>query len=95
MVIFIGRSVGTIDAFSYVVDGVPRPVQSAVLIDPGSGNRPTRFNNEVIPLSSGVAFPLSAQTSSVPNGTRLGNLVQMPQCLIGSDNYDGYLGTVE
>ena len=68
VVIFIGRSVGTIDASNCVVDGVPRPVQSAVVIAPGSGNRATRFNNEVIPLSSGVTFPLSAQTSPVPNG---------------------------
>ena len=85
MVIFVARPVGTIDARICVADDIPRFVQSAMIVDPGSGTRATRTN-----------FIIAAsQAVPAPNGTRIGNLLGPDPCGIGNDAYDRYTGTVE
>jgi hypothetical protein len=89
MVIFTGRSSGTIDATG--CGGGEHHVQQVMIIDPGGG-RATRTRVESIVLS---------QETPVRNGTRLTNLALVPpgsvtpSCAIGSTGYDKYSGTVE
>ncbi len=83
VVIATGRSQGTIDTTGCASGA--HHVQSAVYVDPGSGNRATRTARMIV----------LSQTDPVRNGTRIGNLVQSIQCAIGDDNYDRFFGIVE
>ena len=92
MAIFIGRPMGVVNVLGCVplLDTNLRPLQTVVFVNPAAGQRATRQNGVITLYTNGVP-----QTTAVPNGTRIGNLVQMPQCVIGHESYDKFGGTVE
>jgi hypothetical protein len=60
-------------------------VQDAVVIDAGTGQRPTRLTSLIV----------VSQTIPVQPGTKLVNLNSLPGCQNGDILYDAYRGTVQ
>jgi hypothetical protein len=90
--IFIGKSAGNVDARGCVpaTDTTLRPSQTAVFVDAGAGNRASKLSG-VITLSVNDMV----RADDVPNGTRVGTLVAIGPCTIGTDPYDKFSGTAE
>jgi len=82
---FIGHPVGAIQlpGGACVADTDQYPIQTVILLDPGSGNRAVR--QDVI---------VASQTTPVPPGTQLESLVQEAACGAAGVAYDKYTGTV-
>jgi hypothetical protein len=85
-VIFTGRAKFVTSAGTCAAPG-QYPVQDAVVIDPGTGQRPTRLTSLIV----------VSQTASVEPGTKLVNLQTLPQCQSTDATiaYDRYRGTVQ
>jgi hypothetical protein len=80
---FIGHPVGAIQVTGCVADTDQHPIQTVVLVDPGSGTLANR--QDVI---------VASQTMPVPPGTKLENLVMENSCAVTGVVYDKYTGTV-
>jgi hypothetical protein len=90
MVIFIGKPMGGIDASNCAPEDTPRPLQTAIVVDRGSARGGATTVGIVTLRHNGAP-----QTTAVPNGTRVTNLVPLAGCTIGDASYDRYQGTVE
>src|SRR5438552_10684585 len=80
---FIGHPVGAIQVTGCVADTDQHPIQTIILLDPGSGTRAVRY--DVI---------VASQTMAVPPGTQLESLVMEAGCGAAGVAYDKYTGTV-
>ena len=90
--IFIGKSAGNVDARGCVpaTDTTLRPSQTAVFVDPGSTVRASKLSGVITLSVNGIA-----RADDIPNGTRVGTLVALGNCAIGTDSYDRFTGTAE
>ena len=86
VVVLTGKPLGVTDAGSCgPVRGDLYPVYNVVVIDPGFGNRATRFTNVFV----------VASTNPVRPGTKLGNITGVTACGVGTTSYVKYRGTVQ
>lgn len=85
--IFTGRAKFLTDPGNCAQAPGQYPVQDAVVIDPGTGQRATRLTTLIV----------VSQTTSVEPGTKLVNLQTLTQCQNTAANilYDAYRGTVQ
>lgn len=75
------------DVFGCAFDGLPRPAQSGAIVDPAA-MRVTPIGEAIIPLATN-GFP---QTTPLPEGLRLGDLVRLEDC---AESFTKYRGIVE
>ena len=81
---FIGHPVGATQVgIACAGDTDQHPIQTVILLDPGSGTRAVRY--DVI---------VASQTMAVPPGTQLESLAQETACAGAGVLYDKYTGTV-
>jgi hypothetical protein len=90
--IFIGKSAGNVDVRGCqpAADTTLRPSQTAVFVDAGAGTRASKLSGVITLFVNGTV-----RADDIPNGTRVGNLASGGTCVIGSDSYDRFTGTVE
>ena len=83
---FIGQPVGATQVTGCVADTDQHPIQTVVLVDPGSGTRAERL--DVI---------VGSQTTPIPPGTQLEDLLMGNTCFsyVTGAVYDKYVGTVK
>lgn len=83
ILVFIGKAASTENIGNCASTGT-YPVQTAVVIDPGAGQRATR-----------IAGIIPTQVSDIPNGTKLGALASTGTCAIDGVIYVKFRGTVQ
>ncbi len=83
ILVFIGKA-ATTDQVGTCAAAGSYAVQTAVIIDPGAGQRAAR-----------IAGIIPTQATEIPNGTRLGTLTANGPCVIDGVNYVKYRGTVQ
>jgi hypothetical protein len=90
--IFIGKSAGNVDVRGCqpAADTTLRPSQTAVFVDAGAGTRASKLSGIITLSVNGMV-----RADDVPNGTRVGTLVAIGPCTIGTDTYDRFVGTAE
>ncbi len=83
ILVFIGKAAST-DQIGTCAPAGTYPVQTAVIMDPGAGQRAAR-----------IAGIIVTEASEIPNGTKLGVLSNTGACAIDGVNYAKFRGTVQ